>query len=192
MPDNTLNGPSPNGLAPSDAPFTVDDIISEHQPRTRSVQVCVRGDLRERFDDLDAQLRDMYESRVGEPSLGEAGELRALAEQVEAARAEIREHMRTFVFQSIGPNWQKMVAEHADDQGQIADFAAFVREAVSKCSVRPKIEPDKVQPLFDVLSQGDIDALYSAANRANRETTAEVPKSQLASRIREARNSSES
>lgn len=188
--DNEIS-PAPNGAVNGDAPFEIEDIIAEAMPQQRSVRICVNGDLRTLYEDLEQQLEDAVDG-AADDSLGNDEHWSDLAKQVEAAAADIERHMRRFSFRSIGPNWSMTLARHTNDQGVIDNVTAFFAEVIAASSVQPKIETEQALRLFQKIAQADIDQLYHTARRANFETTAEVPKSLLASQIREAGLSSTS
>lgn len=175
-------------LPSTEQQLDVEEIIAEAVLLVRDTQICVRGDLRRRYYELEAELKEKADrgNRDG-ASLGEGSGLHALALELEEVRQAIAGSMRTFVFTSIGPQWSVLVAEHSDSQGNLAE--AFFAEAVAKSSVSPKMTPEQAQRLFDRIGQGDIDRLFVTARRANTESTVAVPKSPLASRILEQRGS---
>lgn len=180
--------PSPNGAAQIDPPFSIDDIIAEATPQERSTRICVNGALRARYEDLEKELQAATEGRKGEPS----EEASILARQVEDARAEIQRYMRKFTFRSIGANWTAIRMKHVNAQDIVPDVAAYVAELFEATAVHPVMTVEKARLFIDRLSHADMNELFETAQRANFESTAEVPKSLLASEILEAGHSSTS
>lgn len=192
MPEEDLIGPATlNGNAPDDEPFNIEDVIREAELPTRTVRICVKGDLRVRYEDLHAELeaKSAEVQGRGDESLAGAGDLRGLAEQVKDAAVEMHKHMRKFVFRAISGNWASITKKHQDEQGGIKDSAAWSAELVAAAAVSPPMTAEQARRLFQKLSQGDVDLLFMTARKANFDNSAEVPKSRLASEILEGRRS---
>lgn len=166
----------PNGSAP----LSIDDILAEATPTERSRRICIRGDLRARFDELEERLEAADGDSDGDRALSQTPASLALAEQLEQVRAEMERHTVQFRFRGIGPAWTRLVQKHMDEQGNLPP--AFFPEAVAACAVSPKMTTEQAQALFDKLSQGAIDALYRTVRDANIGAV-EVPKSLRSSQI---------
>lgn len=168
--------------------LSIDDILAEARPTERAVRICVRGDLRARLDEAEAALKAAVEQADDDRSLTGGPEVE-LAREVQAIRAEMDKHTRTFRFRSIGKAWKTLATKYADDAGNLDD--AFFPAAVAASAVSPKMTPEQADRLFDTLAQGDLDALYLAARNANVGGSVDIPKSRLASQILARRDSSQ-
>jgi hypothetical protein len=173
---------------PASDSWDIEAIIAEAKPTERSCRVCLDGELRGRFDDLEAQLATVVQAGRREESLAAAGEAQRLAQQIEDLRTEMASKSRRFVFKAIGVKWNALVEKYADDQGKLPP--EFFAVAVATCAISPKMTADQAQRLFDQLAQGDIDLLYITARDANKVGSAAIPKSRLASEILARRESS--
>lgn len=163
----------------------IDAIIAAATPQERSVLICIRGDLRHRYEESERRLRDAERRDDGT-------DLSTLAKEVKAAADEVEQSMVSFTFRSIGWKWRALFLQHADDQDSIVDVAAYAREAVAATASNPKMTVEQAQQLFDVIAQGDIDTLFNTAVLVNVGATVEVPKSQRASVILDRRGSAPS
>lgn len=165
----------PTGAEPV-ALSDIDSIIADATPQERAVRICVKGHLRARYEELERQLREAEQ-------LDDGAELSELAEQVKAAAADVERSMVPFTFRSIGWKWRALYLQYANDQDEIADVGEYARQAVAATASSPKMTVEQAQQLFDVLAQGDIDALFNAAIRVNVGATVDIPKSLRASQI---------
>jgi hypothetical protein len=163
----------------SDTPLSIEDILAEATPTERSVRICIRGDLRARFDELEAELRAAVDGGDGERSVSGAPE-HAIVERLQQVRADMEAATRTFRFRSIGKRWRTLATKHEKPDGGMGE--GFFVEAIAESSVSPKMSVEQVGKLFDVLAQGDVDALFLCARSANLGTP-DLPKSRLASEI---------
>lgn len=158
----------------------IEEIIASAKPKEQTVPVCVRGDLNARIEDLERQLADAQGWKPA--TLAEASPVRALAEQIEACRAEMKEHEHVFRFRAIEPRaWSDLLAAHPGDKDKGEVFNdAFPAAAVAACAVDPVMNVDQVERLSNVLNQGQWDELFTAAWRCNTRSL-EIPFSVLAS-----------
>lgn len=163
--------------------WSVDDFLGGFEPVTRTVHLCMRGDLIGRIDALDAQLQARREERVGSLSDG----TRKIAEEIEALRAEAEEHTRPFVVQAIGDEaWTNLKADHKPTKAQQEEglrFApSFQTAAVAACCKTPAVDVDQAAKLKVALTHAQWAELFGACFLAN-EGEARAPKAGLASAI---------
>jgi hypothetical protein len=162
--------------------LTVEEILAKARPSERTVSVCVRGDLNARFEDLERQLKDARESERGEVALGESGRARAIAEEMETVRAEMRDAQVTFRLRAMPPKqWVELRAAHMDDGGRL-NVQTLGPPLVAASLYSPKVTAAQLDSLLEVLTGGQYDELVSAAIVVN-QGTVDVPFSQLASLV---------
>lgn len=134
-------------------------LLAAAKPRTKTVRLCLRGDLL-------AQLADAVAAQ--QPSLGgESPDVAALRQQVEDASVP-------FVVKGLSRSaFRALEAQHPDPKGDGGwDMAQFPEALIRLCLVSPVIGPD--QPLEDALTAGEFNALFSAAFEVSSEVD-EVP-----------------
>lgn len=161
----------------------IDEIIASAKRAEKTATLCVRGDLNAKIEELERQLG---ESKGWKPqSLADASPLRALAEQIEATRDEMREHEHTFLFRALPPKaWSDLLAKHParKDRDEGFNLATFPAAAISACAVDPEMTVEQAEQLSEVLNQGQWDTLFSAAWTANVQAL-DIPFSLAASAI---------
>lgn len=178
-------------------------LLGQARPAERSIQVCLRGDLRAEWDDLKAQLDQSGGESLGGRLTDGAGRRRIaeqmvdLEEQMRAATVEFRiralPRRRTTGMPPEQVVWHELINAHParrDDKNEIipvdrmgvnADtfFDVLIRASV----VDPVLSEDEWTRLLDeILSDRQFDELASAAWGVNRSDVS-VPFSSIASRI---------
>lgn len=157
----------------------------------RSVQVCLRGDLRARFDDLERQLKEARESKRTRPSrMGQSSDAVEIVAEQDALREEMAAAMVDVTVRALPrAKWHEIRTRHApDDSSDEGDRALgvkldpFMGEVMPLCIVDPQMDADDWTRLNEVLSAGDFDRLFSAVWDVNR-SGVDIPKSRLASLV---------
>lgn len=118
-------------------------LIAQAQPRRKSVRLCLRGDL---LFDLESARGAGNGERVGE-----------LEQQVAGSTVE-------FVLAGLNSQkYRQLLAAHKtpDDDSRAWNDETFPEDLVRKCLISPQIGAD--EPLFDVLTQAQIEQLFEAA-----------------------------
>ncbi len=163
------------------------DRLAAAKPAERSVDVCLRGDLRAEHDRLEREL-SRVRSGVAR-TLGDRAEEAGLAEQIERLQEQMADEMLTITVRALSrPDWRKLVEQHPprpDVEGDRilgANFQGLMEEAAPLCVVDPDLDEEDWERLNAVLSSGDFDRLFTAVWEVNREG-GDVPKSRLASRV---------
>lgn len=162
--------------------LTVDQIIAKARPSERTVSFCLRGDLNAQFEELDRELKEARELERSDHALGETGRARAIAEQMESVRAEMRDAQVTFRLRALPPKrWVELRAEHMNEGGRL-NVQTLGVPLVSESMYSPKATVDQLDGLLGVLTGGQWDELVSAAIVVN-QGTVDVPFSPLASLV---------
>lgn len=116
-------------------------LAAQAQPTRRRVRLCLRGDL----------LSDLASAQ-------EAGD----GERVEALQAEVDGATVEFVLRGLTQDkYRALIAAHPDPEGSAWNDATFPEALVRACIVAPTIGPS--DPLFTVLTAGQVDQLFTAA-----------------------------
>lgn len=130
-------------------------LISAARRPSRSLPLCLRGDLQARWDDLERQLDTA--TKVGAGSLGGDGRVQ-IAREMEQLRAEMEEHTLTVVVQALPHlDYRKLEQQHPP------------RKAPTKAPKAPRDDADDEQV-----------ASYQAALAVHEEATAGAQQDKLA------------
>ncbi len=157
------------------------EILAAAKPREELVELCVAGDLNAQFDALEAEL--LADAAKAATSLADASHSPEIAARMEALRQEMKAATFPFRFRALGGRaWSDLLAVHPPRHERERFNADTLPSAlISACSVEPAMTIPEVEKLFEVLNQGQRDALFSAAWDANHDGT--VPFSLAASAI---------
>jgi hypothetical protein len=126
--------------------------------------VCIRGDLAGEAERLQDELSRVSED--WEPAdLSEAHPGRAIAEQLKAVHAQVREAEEPFKLRYIGDRaYSDLMAAHpSKDANEAFDSEAFPRALVAASCVEPVMSEEQVTQLFEVINEGEIKKLFDAA-----------------------------
>ncbi|MEU8158046.1 hypothetical protein AB0B94_30705 [Micromonospora sp. NPDC048986] len=125
-----------------------DKIRSARRP-TRSVDLCLETELQDRFEVLEQQLAEASAATSRDKRLGSGAEVRQLAEQIEALRAEMQDYVITFKLQAVGQRrWNDLLREHPPREGNEEDqvvghnIDTFYDAAIQACAVDPVLDDD--------------------------------------------------
>jgi hypothetical protein len=143
---------------------SIEDILAKARPREKTVMVCIRGDLAGEAERLQDELSRVSED--WEPAdLSEAHPGRAIAEQLKAVHAQVREAEEPFKLRYIGDRaYSDLMAAHpSKDDNEAFDSEAFPRALVAASCVEPVMSEEQVTQLFEVINEGEIKKLFDAA-----------------------------
>ncbi|MFF7982279.1 hypothetical protein ACFZDK_24645 [Streptomyces sp. NPDC007901] len=143
---------------------SIEEILKQAKPRERTVMVCTRGDLAGEAERLAQELTQVNED--WEPSdLSEQHPARAIAARLKEVRDQARESEVPFTLRYIGDKaYSDLLAAHpGKTEDQLFDENTFPRALVVASCVEPKLTAESAAALFEVLNQGEIQKLASAA-----------------------------
>ncbi len=116
-------------------------LAAQAQPTRRRVRLCLRGDL----------LADLESARGS----GDGERIAALESDVADATVE-------FVLRGLTQDkYRALIAAHPDPEGSAWNDATFPEALVRACILSPTVGPS--DPLFTVLTAGQVDQLFTAA-----------------------------
>lgn len=170
----------------------IDALLEQARRPERTVEVCLRGDLRAEFELLEEQLREA--DKKERTSLADPGPA-PIIEQMDELREQMRgATIRIRLRAMPRRDWATLVAEHpprddvAADKGRLVNMSTFFDAAVPRCIVDPDLSPQQFDRMVDAISNGQWSELANAAWLVNTGAV-DVPFSPVASRI--SRNSDE-
>jgi hypothetical protein len=174
--------------------FSIEDVFADAKLPTRSVPLCLRGDLVSEWQDLERRFKAANQA-ADEDSLASANSSEAieLSRQMEDLEEQMRASTRTFRLQGLpGSEWRALLSAHPPREGDEKDAQVdFNRDtfgvaALAACCVVPRMTLAQAGKLVDgTLTDGQWNTLF--ANVWNMHTTAvDVPFSLAASAIRAA------
>ena len=155
------------------------DVLAVQTRRTKTVRVCVDGELVDRLEVLNAEMDELHKAGDDDAAL-------VLAEGIETLSATAV--ARTFAFRmiSLSPaDWSDLMAAHEPRKGKTEAFnqVTFPMAAVGSCCIEPVgIDEATIGELWDRLSVGDRGRLFGCAWEANVEAT-DIPNSSAASAL---------
>lgn len=166
----------------------IDALIEKQAPPTTSVDLCLRGDLQARWEELDRELKK--ETGAGATKLsGFSDRASQLAKEIEALEAEMKAAVVTFTLQGLGrAAWRELEAEHpARKDHDVDTFYGFNTDTIFDSAlplsiVSPELDADRVAKIADKLTAGQFEKLALAILRLNKQDS-EAPFSQAASLI---------
>ena len=153
----------------------VADVLRKATLATRTVSICVAGELAGEHEDLVAELEKLTIAAATAPArLGGNGKdpaAVAVAERIQVVEAEMAEATYDFRFRALSSKaWSDLLAAHPDPKRERM-FApdTFVPAAIAACCVDPEgmDDPEQAAALFESLSAGQQDELFSAAWEVN-------------------------
>ncbi|MFL4904816.1 hypothetical protein ACJ6WF_16915 [Streptomyces sp. MMS24-I2-30] len=143
---------------------SITDILTRARPRERTVMVCIRGDLAGEAERLTAELARTSED--WEPAdLTEVHPGRELAAQLKTVREQIKAAEVPFLLRYIGDRaYSDLLAAHPSDKDtELFNSDTFPRALIAASCVDPVMTEDQAAELFEVITQGQIKALFDAA-----------------------------
>jgi hypothetical protein len=145
-------------------PGSFEEILARAKPREKTVQVCLAGDLAGEAERLQDELARVSEDWEPE-DLTDVHPGRAIAEQLKAVHAQVRQAEEPFTFRYIGDRaYSDLVAAHpADNAQELVDSVTFPRALVAASCVQPTMTEEQVIELFEVINEGQIKQLFDAA-----------------------------
>lgn len=171
------------GEAGAGQAVSLDSVLAGITPKVVRAKVCLRGDLIDTLERLEADYR---QALADDDNLG--GEAAAkLAERIAEVQAEAEQASVEFVFHAIGQRpWADLIAEHpptpeGKKNGEQFDPKTFPFAAVAASCVQPTgVTFAGVEKLYEKVNFGQWQALWGACLEANIGTVS-VPRSAAAS-----------
>jgi hypothetical protein len=158
----------------------------------RTVDVCLRGDLRTEFEALERELEQAQQRGADSLAGHGTGEL---VDRIEAVQAEMREHTYRFVMRAMPkPVWRALIADHPprrDADGALADedrimevnVDTFWDDLIRRSIIDPELDDGAWAQLQDALTDYQFSELGAAAWGLNR-SEVDVPFSHVVSKMR--------
>src|SRR3954467_14529983 len=118
--------------------LSIEDILEATRPREEVVRICLDGRLLGRHAQLTRLLDDLDGLTIGPPTTGEAQrvaeEIRAVEEQIEAAKVEFR-------FAGISSyEFERLQARFPREEGRPGwDVTAGAPALIAACAIAPKM-----------------------------------------------------
>jgi hypothetical protein len=146
------------------------DLLAMATAPTRTVRICVRGDLGEQIDGLRAEWRAVVADQDG---IAPSDRARDLWDQLAELEAEADDATVEFTVRALSSKqWRRLVAEHpppADNpEGWRWDLDTFVPAALAACIVEPwTLTVDQADELVDRMSNGQFEKLFGTVLAVN-------------------------
>lgn len=149
----------------------------------RTVSICLRGDLIANIEAREQQLKRAIEDRKTNGRLGTKTDAKALAEQIEADREEMREHTVNFRVRALkSAAWREMTAKHRNKDGGL-EILDLMGEAIPASVVEPDdLDAEDWEAFNENTAPAELGKLIDAVWELNTQGVS-VPKSPLASAL---------
>lgn len=181
-------------MASGDTEFTIDDVFADAKLPTRSVPLCLRGDLVAEWQDLERRFNAANQA-ADEDTLASKNSTKAveLARQMEDLEKQMRTSTRTFRLQGLpGSQWRELLKAHPPREGDAGDEQVefnrktFGVAALAACCVMPKMTVAQAEKLIDgPLTDGQWNTLFGSIWQMHA-TAVDIPFSLAASAVRAA------
>lgn len=159
----------------------INEIIDNARAREEVVALCLAGDLNAQWEVADAELRRLDQEK--REKLSDGDERLTLAQQVADLEQRMRDHEVVFRFRALPYRQFQKLQDTCRKPDATLDVEKMVPALLLACMVEPKPgDAAQLERLLDVLSQAQVDALWSAAWGANTDR-ADIPKSVRASAL---------
>lgn len=160
---------------------SIDEILEEAKPAETTFRVCLRGDLLNEHQALEAELKALPPFK--QSHLAEADPRIGLALKIAELEAEMRKSEAAFHFRALSrTKYRELLAANPGEPNQKFNPETLPRVLISACCIDPVMTPSDVDRLFDRLNEGSVEALFMAAYALNEGVT-RVPFSERASAL---------
>jgi hypothetical protein len=169
---------------------TLKDLIKQAHRPEKNVPVCLRGDLRASWEELEQQLAGMHKQPRRHFDDGGHADAAGIIEQMKAIEDEMRDATVSVRLRALERDgYRALVKEHPPREDEPADGTmgvnsdTFYQPLILKCWVEPaELDEAGRKELLQLLTQAQYDSLATAAVQVNRGTV-DVPFSRAASRM---------
>lgn len=159
----------------------INEVIDQVRAREEVVALCVAGDLNAEWEVADAALRRLDQEK--REKLSDGDERLVLAQQVADLEQRMRDHEVTFRFRALPYRQFRTLQDTCRTTDATLDVDKMIPALMLACMVEPKPgDAAQLDRLLDLLSQAQIDALWSAAWGVNTGSV-DIPKSVRASAL---------
>lgn len=164
----------------------LDELIATAVPRTKTVQVCGRGDLASEHESLVSELQALMLNP--DRGLGGDPEVRRVAQAISDLEDKMAAETVSVTVKALSRNaWSDLVAAHPPSREQARDGEqinpkSFPIAALAACSQDPEITLERAQVLAERLPIGEWQKLWSAVATLNMVQTT-VPKLKAATAL---------
>lgn len=149
-------------------------LLAGASPREIPVWLCLAGDLAGEVDRLQRELALAGEDWAPS-SMADVDPRLELVQQIEAARAGMRERSVEFRLRAMGARaYRDLIAQHpapAEAKGMPYDPGTFLPALLAGCCVDPVMDVAEVGQLLDLVNDGQAQELFAAALAVNEEAS---------------------
>lgn len=161
---------------------TFDEVMGGYQAPRTSTSITLRSDLFAEIDRVGAELNRLDAEAVRNDSLNGGGEGRAeLHARLVALTEEMRASKVEFIFEGVSSAALRRIEAEAyptpnqKKEGLRFNPDTFFPRFIAASCVQPALTVEQVEQLLEVITEGQLDKLLTAANAATKGTD-EIPK----------------
>lgn len=162
------------------------ELLASAKLPERSVSICLRGDLVADIAELERELEALVKDAAANRRMSSKSGQKALADQIEAKRAEMAEHTLTMRLRAMtSAKWRELVRKYPpakdDKTGLGVDLMRFMGEAIPASVVEPTdMDDEDWQTFNENVPPAEVTRLMSAVWEMNTQGV-DIPKSLIAS-----------
>lgn len=165
----------------------IESIIDDAEPAETVVTICIKGNLRARYDRLETKLGSLVETVA---NLAGNPEKAAIAAEMAELVDQMHTWERQFTLRAVTPRraWRNLVAKRPVKTPDINDdeyvdlYHPWLCGVVAATALDPAMSSEQVERLADKLSDGDWQKLANAAWLVN-DDSRDIPFSAAASAL---------
>lgn len=162
----------------------IEAILGQIRPPERQHRLCLRPDLRARWEDLDRQVR-MAQREAADSLAGSTGRARELAAECRAVEEEMEASTAVLVLRGMpAKEFSDLLAAHPPRKGKEDEEAfnpdTFGAPLLAGTVAQPEMSVEQAEQLIGKITNGQWNELFNACWMINRGTV-DVPFSQAAS-----------
>lgn len=169
-------------------PNEIDALLDSAKLPEATVQLCLRPDLREQWEKLDNELKDVQSAHVTMGGVGPRE--KELAKQIKDIEAQIAKHTLEVRLRGLAHDpWATLVASYPprpdfrDDQAVGLNLTDFLRALIAKEIVEPELSREQLEKLLGKITDAQYNDLANAAWQLGRADRSGPVFSQAASRV---------
>lgn len=154
---------------------SIADLKAKVRRPEKSVALCLAGDLQVTFEDLERELAQAREKPASGTLAGGNAEATAIAKQIQALQAEMREHNEVFRFRGLTRREHSdLVAKNPPTEEQLeenpnaeVDWEKYGVALIAACCISHPMTEAESGELVDILTMAQYNSLFQAAQAVN-------------------------
>lgn len=138
----------------------IDHLLATARRQTRSITVCLRGDLVDEYVAAGARILELNQQHAGRESLAGIPEVTDLTERMDVLKADMEANSSAIRLEALPPSvFSALMVAHPpredrpDDQRMGVNQSTFFEAVLPLSAVDPKLTPERAASLIDWMNQ---------------------------------------